>query len=89
MDWKRIVKRVVAAGLLGLQVTSRDNDHDAHEARAGRRWMDIGAGDWDSRRRPSEVRLDRILRIDPSTVRRIGAVLDQSVFDRVSRAILK
>ena len=31
-----------------------------------RRWIDIGAGAWDSQRRPSEVRLDRIVRIDPA-----------------------
>ena len=74
--------------LLGLQLTSKDHDRDAvQEARSGRRWMDIGAGEWDPQRRPSEVRLNRIIRIDPDGVRRIGAVLDRDVFDAVAQAI--
>jgi hypothetical protein len=37
--------------------------------------MDIGTGAWDSQRRPSEVRLNRLLRIEPAGVRREGAAL--------------
>ena len=60
--------------LLALQLTSRDHDVDAaQEQRDGREWMDIGTGDWDAQRRPSEVRLNRLLRIDPAGVRREGA----------------
>lgn len=70
--------------LLALQLTSQDHDLDAEdEARHGRYWLDIGTGDWDHERRPSEVRLDRVLRIPEHTVRREGAVLDRSVFDQV------
>lgn len=75
--------------LLGLQVTSQDNDRDAHEARAGRYWMDIGAGEWDAQRRPSEVRVNRIIRIDPDAVRRVGAILSDQVFTRVAREVAK
>jgi len=46
-------------------------------------WTDIGSGAWDPRRRPSEVRLDRLLELDPATVRREGAALDRARFDRV------
>ena len=74
--------------LLALMLSSKDHDLDAaDEARHGRRWADIGAGGWDPRGRPSEVRLDRVLRIDPAAVRREGAVLDRAVFDRVVRAL--
>ncbi len=74
--------------LLALMLSSKDHDVDAaDEARHGRRWVDIGAGAWDSRGRPSEVRLDRVLRVDPAAVRREGAVLDRRVFDRVVRAL--
>ncbi|WP_373307254.1 type II toxin-antitoxin system PemK/MazF family toxin [Demequina activiva] len=74
--------------LLALQLTSKDHDLDAaQEGRWGRRWMDIGTGAWDSRRRPSEVRLDRIVRVDPSAVRREGAVLDRRRFDAVARSL--
>jgi len=70
--------------LLCLMLTSKDHDRDAaDEARWGRRWMDIGAGPWDRKRRPSEVRLDRMIRIHPDDVRREGAVLDRKTFDKV------
>ena len=74
--------------LLGLLLTSKDHDRDAvQEARSGRRWMDIGTGEWDPQRRPSEVRINRIIRIDPDDVRRIGAVLDRDIFDDVAAAV--
>ncbi len=74
--------------LLGLMLTSKDHDRDAaDEARWGRRWLDIGSGPWDSRGRDSEVRLDRVLRLDPGAVRREGAIMDRATFDRVATAI--
>lgn len=70
--------------LLALQLTSKDHDRDAaQEARAGRYWMDVGSGGWDREGRPSEVRVDRVVRLSPSTVRREGAALQRSVFDAV------
>jgi PemK-like, MazF-like toxin of type II toxin-antitoxin system len=73
--------------LLCLQLTSKDHDRDAEdEARYGRFWMDVGSGDWDRERRPSEVRLDRLLRMTQSQVRREGAVFDRAMFDRVVAA---
>ena len=74
--------------LLALQLTSQDHDRDAaQEARHGRLWMDVGTGAWDSRKRPSEVRLNRVIRVDPRAVRREGAVMDRRTFDRVARAM--
>lgn len=74
--------------LLALQLTSKDHDHDAaQEARYGRRWLEVGSGAWDSRGRPSEVRLDRVVRVDPDAVRREGAVMDRGTFDAVVRAV--
>ena len=73
--------------LLALQLTSRDHDVDAaQEHRDGREWMDIGTVAWDARGRPSEVRLNRLLRIDPDSVRREGAALPRETFDAVLRA---
>ncbi len=73
--------------LLALAMTSRDHDVDAaQESRDGREWMDIGTGAWDSRRRPSEVRLNRVLRLDPDAVRREGAAISKGVFDAVLEA---
>lgn len=70
--------------VLGLMLTSKDHDRDAaDEARWGRRWFDVGVGPWDARRRSSEVRLDRVLRIDPGAIRREGAIMDRAAFDSV------
>jgi len=67
-----------------LQLTSKDHDRDAEdEAGHGRYWLDVGSGGWDREGRPSEVRLDRLLRIPESEVRREGAALDRDVFDAV------
>ena len=75
------------AAWLGLMLTSKDHDRDAaEEARAGRQWMDVGTGDWDRERRPSEVRLDRVIVLDEAAIRREGAALDRAMFDRVVAA---
>ncbi|WP_104118844.1 type II toxin-antitoxin system PemK/MazF family toxin [Arthrobacter sp. B1805] len=70
--------------LLGLMLTSRDRnnarDHDA-------RYVDIGTGGWDRQGRPSEVKVDRLLRIDPGQVRREGAVLPRQRFEQVVAAV--
>jgi hypothetical protein len=72
--------------LICLQLTSKDHDRDAaQEASRGRHWTDIGFGGWDRERRPSEVRLDKLLRVREAAVRREGAALDRTVFDRVVR----
>jgi hypothetical protein len=79
---------VVAAGAgehagrwLALGLTSKDHDRDAdQEAGWGRYWMDVGSGGWDREGRPSEVRLDRLLVLDPAAIRREGAALDREIF---------
>lgn len=70
-----------------LSLTSKDHDRDeAQEASQGRYWHDIGAGGWDRERRPSEVRLDRLLVLPGDAVRREGAALDRATFDSVIAA---
>ena len=73
------------AGVLScLVLTSKDHDRDAEdEARYGRFWMDVGTGDWDREHRPSEVRLDRLLLLKESEVRREGAAMDPLIFETV------
>jgi hypothetical protein len=76
------------SNLVGLMLSSQDHDRDARdEARYGRFWMDIGTGAWDGRRRPSEVRLDRVLRLPHHGVRREGAALPEAVFRQVVAAL--
>jgi hypothetical protein len=70
--------------LLGLMLTSKD--HDGHP-RGRRDYVDIGTGPWDRQWRPSEAKLDRVLQIRPSDIRREGAVLDRSQFFLVADAL--
>src|SRR3954447_19745038 len=72
---------------LGLMLTSKDHDRDVEqEAHWGRYWMDVGTGGWDREGRPSEVRLDRLLVLEDSAIRREGAALDEATFVRVVAA---
>jgi hypothetical protein len=74
--------------LLGVMLSSKDHSRDARdEARWGRYWLDIGSGPWDAQGRDSEVRLDRVIRVDRGAVRREGAVVGRAVFDRVVAGI--
>lgn len=66
--------------LLGLMLTSRDRNNRLSRDSA---YIDIGSGAWDGHGRDSEVYLERLLRIDPGKVRRIGGVLERALFDRV------
>jgi hypothetical protein len=75
------------AELLTLTLTSKDHDRDAaQEASTGRHWMDVGSGAWDRARRPSEVRLDRLVILRDADVRREGAAMDRAMFYRVVEA---
>jgi hypothetical protein len=79
-----VLSRTADGFLLCLQLTSQDHDRDAEqEASWGRHWMDVGTGPWDPERRPSEVRVDRLLRLPEAEVRREGAALDRDVFEAV------
>jgi hypothetical protein len=68
--------------LLGLMLSSQ-SDHDGEPG-----WHALGTGSWDHERRPSWVRLDRVLDVPEDDIRREGAVLDRARFDRVA-AILR
>ncbi len=70
------------------QLTSKDHDRDAEqEARNGRFWIDVGSGGWDSKGRPSEARIDRLLCVAPEQMRREGGSLDETRFTQVVAAI--
>ena len=71
--------------LLALPMTSKDHDRDAaQEASEGRYWVEIGSGGWDRQRRVSEVRVNRIVRVDPSRVRRISERIGPERFEAVA-----
>ena len=76
------------ASLVAVPMTSKDHDRDlVQEAAEGRFWFDVGTGPWDREGRPSEVRLNRFLTVDPADVRREGAVLDEPRFNAVVAAL--
>lgn len=70
--------------LLGLMLTSKDHNN-AHTQ--DRDYVDIGTGDWDRKGRPSEIRIDRIIRVLDADIRRDGAILDRERFDTVIAAL--
>ncbi|WP_019204062.1 type II toxin-antitoxin system PemK/MazF family toxin [Tsukamurella sp. 1534] len=67
--------------LLGLMLSSQDRHRDD----AG--WVAIGAGTWDAERRPSWVRLDRVLDVPEDGIRREGAVLSRERFELVAERL--
>ncbi|NYE94371.1 hypothetical protein FHU41_000592 [Psychromicrobium silvestre] len=74
--------------LLGLMMTSKDHVHGSEvDERTHRDYVDVGTGAWDERRRPSEVRVDRILRIASEKIRREGTVLIADRFEQVAEAL--
>ncbi|MCS6710780.1 type II toxin-antitoxin system PemK/MazF family toxin [Brachybacterium sp. EF45031] len=75
--------------LVALMLTSRDRGSGDHVDEHGHRWVDIGTGAWDRQRRPSEVRIDRLLRLPVEAVRREGDRLDRARYERVARALIQ
>ena len=61
--------------LAGVQLTSKKKSR--------RDQVSIGSGAWDRRGRPSYAKVDRLLTIDPDSVRREGAILPRPRFDEV------
>ena len=70
--------------LLVLMLTSKDRNNAAS---ADADYLDIGTGAWDRDGRPSEVKLDRVIRVRSEDVRREGAVLPRDRFDDVARGL--
>lgn len=73
---------------VAVQLTSKDRAEDGAIRREhGRVWLDVGTGAWDRKRRPSEARLDRLLRVKTSAIRREGAALPPDRFRQVVAAL--
>jgi len=64
--------------LLGLMLSSNPERNGQHN------WYALGEGAWDQQHRASWIRLDRVLRVPESGIRREGAVLARSRFDAVA-----
>lgn len=76
--------------LLGLPLSSVDHSKDnLQELRAGRYWVPIGKGEWDSQGRSSAVRVDRIVRFQPDGMRRVAGSLDEKRYQTVAQGLRK
>lgn len=64
--------------LAAIQLTTKGHDHPDN--------VFVGSGDWDPQHRDSWAKLDRIVQVDPATVRRVDAVLDRARFDALVTA---
>jgi hypothetical protein len=64
--------------LLGLMLSSQSERDGQHN------WLALGPGTWDRDRRPSWIRLDRVLRVAEDGIRREGAILDRKRFVAVA-----
>ncbi|MGO2647186.1 MAG: type II toxin-antitoxin system PemK/MazF family toxin, partial [Brevibacterium aurantiacum] len=76
--------------VLALMLTSTDLiTGGVGEVREDRhaKWMNIGSGEWDSQGRPSEIRLDRVIRLDPETIRREGSIMPREIFEQVANNV--
>jgi hypothetical protein len=65
--------------LSGVALTTKHHDGD----------VEVGTGEWDSRHRTSYAKVDRLLDIDPDSVRREGAILNRRQFDEVVDAVVR
>lgn len=71
--------------LLGLMLTSKDHtSQQRSRSKLGPRWIDIGSGPWDAQGRDSEIRLDRVIRIHPDSMRREGSIMPEKMFTRIA-----
>jgi hypothetical protein len=73
--------------LLGVMLTTKLRGGVDGRRRTAQTRVDIGVGPWDRQRRPSEVKVDRIIRVKPSRIRREGAAIDAGRFALVADAV--
>lgn len=69
--------------LLALMMTSKDHNNREH---ADLNYLDIGSGPWDPQGRASEVKLNRVIRVRPDSMRREGAIMPEDTFRLIERA---
>jgi hypothetical protein len=73
--------------LLGVMLTTKLRVGTDGRRRAVPGRVPIGVGAWDRQQRPSEARVDRIIRVKPSRIRREGAAIDPARFAAVADGV--
>lgn len=69
-----------ATSLVAVMLTSKAHEDDPS-------YLSIGSGAWDPERRPSAIKLDRLLRISSDNIHHEGAILDRERFVKVVTAL--
>lgn len=81
-----IERALVVVGRSGSQIlgllASSNPEHSQD-----RSWLDIGSGPWDENGRQSWVRLDRVIKIPETEIRRQGAVIPPRRFERIANRL--
>lgn len=65
--------------LAAVQLSSKDHS----QRRDAGEWVEVGRGMWDPQFRVSYADASRLLRVEPSVVRREGGELERAAFERV------
>jgi hypothetical protein len=65
--------------LVGVPLTTKRNDREAQ--------VELGSGEWDPQHRVSYARIWRMYDIDPTKMRREGAIIDRARFDLIVQAV--
>ncbi|AZA08763.1 type II toxin-antitoxin system PemK/MazF family toxin [Corynebacterium pseudopelargi] len=76
-----VVVARTAESIYGL-LTSPNPDHETDD-----HWMDIGSGPWDASGRQSWVRVDKIVTVPETHIRRQGIVMPQQRFERIANRL--
>ena len=67
--------------VVGVPLTTKQPDREPQ--------IEVGTGDWDPKRRVSYARIWRMMDIDPTQMRREGAIIDRGRFDHIVAAVDK
>ncbi|AZA11920.1 type II toxin-antitoxin system PemK/MazF family toxin [Corynebacterium gerontici] len=71
-----------SADMISGLLTSPNPDHERDE-----HWLDIGSGPWDASGRQSWVRIDKLVSVPQSHIRRQGVVMPQQRFERIANRL--
>ncbi|MDR7330020.1 type II toxin-antitoxin system PemK/MazF family toxin [Corynebacterium guangdongense] len=76
-----VVGRSRSRDVLGLLISPNEQHADDED------WMEVGVGYWDNAGRPSWIRLDHIIEVPESALRREGALFPRGRFERIASAL--
>lgn len=75
--------------LTGVPLTSNSSTGGRRGRGGPDEAVPVGSGPWDSKGRPSYARVDRLIAVTPSAVRREGAILNRRAFDHVVEGVAR